>query len=88
MGWKYHVRTLTFKTTDKHENEKAPNLINSTMKMVEEKSLGNNESTPVHEVQAPEVKEKQNKSESPRESPSFCYESSRSVIHRTLKRLI
>ena len=28
------------------------------------------------EVQAPEVKEEQNKSESPRESPSFFYESS------------
>ena len=46
------------------------------MKTVEEKSLGNNEGTPVLEVQLPEVKEEQNKSESPRESPSFCYESS------------
>ena len=46
------------------------------MKTVEEKSLGNNEGTPVLEVQVPEVKKEQNKSESPRESPSFCYESS------------
>ena len=68
--------TLTFKTTDKHENEKAHKLINSTMKMVEEKSLGNNEGTPVLEVQAPEVKEEQNESESPWEFPSFCNESS------------
>ena len=46
------------------------------MKAIEEKSLGNNEGTPVLEVQAPEVKEEQNKSESPQESPSFCYKSS------------
>ena len=46
------------------------------MKTAEEKSLGNNEGTPMLEIQAPEVKEEQNKSESPWESPSLCYESS------------
>ena len=66
--------TLTFKTTDKHESEKAHKLINSTMKMVEEKSLGNNVGTPVLELQALLVKEERN--QSPWESPSFCYESS------------
>ena len=64
--------TLIFKTTNKHKNEKAHKLINPIMKTIEEKSHGNNEGTPVLEVQAPKVKEEQNKSE----SPSFCYKSS------------
>ena len=42
--------TLTFKTTDKHKSKKAHKLINSTMKTVEEKSLGSNEGAPVLEL--------------------------------------
>ena len=75
--------TLTFKITDKRESEKTHKLINSTMNMVERKSLGNNTGT-----QVVEVKEEQN--ESPQKCSNLCYESSpaQSVIHSKLKWLI
>ena len=61
--------TLTFKITDKHESEKTHKLINSTMNMVEGKSLGNNTGTQVVEV-------KEEQKESPRKCSNLCYESS------------
>ena len=70
--------TLTFKITDKHESEKIHKLINSTMNMVEGKSLGNNTGTQVVEV-------KEEQKESPWECSNFCYESSPGTIRNSQK---
>ena len=68
--------TLAFKIMDKHESEKTHKLINSTMNMVEGKSLRNNTGTQVVEV-------KKEQKESSWKCSNLCYESS--TIHNSQK---